>query len=123
MTDFWPTDLGALAMRTPLSILREQASALGSKTQQLLKGEIDSTTTGDQFTHTLSVVAPALNMYRYELLKVWHDIFLYPLRARYQSGTTTQLANEEQFVEWLRVNLSSAATKKVLDALLVNLKK
>jgi hypothetical protein len=41
MTDLWPNDLGLVDIKSPLSILKEQASMLGQKTQMIVKAEVD----------------------------------------------------------------------------------
>jgi len=40
MSDLWPKDIGNTNLRAPVSILREQASLLGEKTQNLVKADV-----------------------------------------------------------------------------------
>ena len=40
MTDLWPTDFGTVTTRSPLTILKEQAALLGSKTKNIVKASV-----------------------------------------------------------------------------------
>lgn len=67
-------------MRTPYSILLEQAKALTEASDGLLVGEVERTTATDYFRNTLNVVVPELNNYSFEVLYVTHGIQLFPAR-------------------------------------------
>lgn len=45
MVDLWPADIGEPNIRTPVSILREQASLLGEKTNNIVEGQVAEITT------------------------------------------------------------------------------
>jgi hypothetical protein len=79
MIDLWPEQLEDTEIRSPVSILREQATLLGSKTNNLVQAdvEIGNTATGN-FLYHFFIVAPTLNNYHYRLFSVEHDIALYP---------------------------------------------
>jgi hypothetical protein len=76
------TNSGILAEeQPPVTILRQQAPRLGEQTKNLVEGEVETTPTDlKRFQrHTFFLVAPALNFYRYPLLKVEHSATqLYP---------------------------------------------
>ena len=40
MNDLWAEDIGVTTVKTPVAILKEQASLLGNKTQNLVIGEV-----------------------------------------------------------------------------------
>jgi hypothetical protein len=110
--DFWG-DIEPTEIRTPVSILREQAALLGGKTGYLIEGKVDTAVSGGMFRHSLSLVVPTLDNYEYELLKVRHGVELYPVTAGQQD-----LKTESEFTNWLRQRLSSAETRKVIGNLL-----
>jgi hypothetical protein len=113
--DFWG-DIGPAQIRTPASILREQASLLGEKTHNLIEGKVATSNNGAFFFQTMFLVAPALNNYHYELLKVRHEIQLYPVVDVTNPGKP--LKSEAEFVDWLRAKLSSLETRRIIEALL-----
>ena len=73
--DLWPTSELKSAVLTPIVILRTQATLLGQKTQGLLMGDVRVTTSEKgQLTLSFTVIAPAVNNYRYNLLSVQHTV-------------------------------------------------
>ncbi len=40
MTDLWPETIGTVRVKSPVAILREQASLLGQKTQNLVQAQV-----------------------------------------------------------------------------------
>ncbi len=116
--DLWPSDISVLPdIPTPLSILREKASLLGEKTNNLVEAEVRSHgNKSDQFVHTFFLVAPALDNYRYPLLTVTHKIELYPLTISF-SGLGIQVNNPDQFTDELRKIFADEKTKSVIQVL------
>jgi hypothetical protein len=112
-TDFWG-EIGTTDIRTPLSILREQAAALGPRTKNIVEAKVETTVIGGYFVHSFSLVVPSLDNYKYELFDVRHEPDLYPVRV----DTFTDLANEDAFKTWLRERLSSERTRKIVNNLL-----
>jgi hypothetical protein len=126
--DLWPSDLGLETIVTPVSILRTQANLLGERTRGMLVGEVQTWTTGDIVRHALNVVVPALDNYKYTLLKVHHPVMLYPvfvdeepvpygrIRMISQIGTPDGFAlkDEDALREWLRETLARQETKQIL---------
>ena len=111
--DFWG-DLQATEVRTPLSILREQASMLGPKTNHLLEARVDSDVSNGTFYHRFTLVVPALDNYTYQLFVIEHGIDLYPVK---ELGDPQRLNDEAEFTEWLRQRLTSPQTRKILSNL------
>ena len=118
-TDLWG-DLAPAEVRTPLSIMREQAALLGTKTQNLVEAVVSTVVVGEEFTHYFNLVVPALSNYAYQLFVVSHRIDLYPLTVR--NPEFRQLENEHEFVEWLGRTLSSIETRKIISNLLAQVK-
>jgi hypothetical protein len=121
--DFWP-DLTASAVRTPASILKTQAAALSKKTHGLLGGEVDTWTYKDSIYHRFYVVVPALENYRYSLMRVHHGPTLYPVIVDEDpvDGDRGMLAHdfkdEEAFRAWLRESFNRVETRRILESLL-----
>src|ERR1017187_5577244 len=118
--DLWGEIVPA-AVRTPLAVLREQAALLGPKTRNLIEATV--TTSRDRFedvfAHHFNLVVPTLDNYTYELFRVTHGITLYPVVIPGGASTLAQpLRSEEEFLDWLRQELSSPKTKGIISNLL-----
>jgi|SRR5580704_11457978 hypothetical protein len=113
LTDLWGDLNTAELVPTPVSILKEQAALLGKKTGNLIEARVETSFSGDGFSHRLLLVAPALDGYTYELLKFYHRAELYPVFA-----AGMQLENEEFFKKWLGTKLSSPETHQIITNLL-----
>jgi hypothetical protein len=131
--DLWP-DITPAAIVTPASILKTQATALSRKTNGLLQAEVDSSAFGDNISHRLVLVVPALENYRYSLLRIRQKVTaVYPvyvdegpiealdekrLTKLKSDAAPPQLPDEASFHDWLRNALASAETKRILESLL-----
>jgi hypothetical protein len=139
--DLWPQDIDVKSVVPPVVILREQASLLAERTRGLVRGEVESAETPAdeleeyvadalkpenriEFTHTLLLVAPALENYRYALLSVKHDFQPYPCKATFHpnpslsTATEPDVSGEQEFVSWLKHVLASRETRRVIQALI-----
>jgi len=65
-------------INTPKRILQEQAQILADATQHLLVGDVRATGQGDSIIVSLNIVAPTLNNYRVNIVRVKHDALAYP---------------------------------------------
>ena len=115
-TDLWGEIDTEGPSSTPLSILREQASLLGQKTGNVIEAKVETLTISNTFVHKLLLVAPALNNYTFELLKIIQPIQLYPVST--PASKDLRLDDEESFVKWLREQLSSDETHRIITNLL-----
>ncbi len=121
--DLWP-DLSPAAVRTPASILKTQATALSIKTKGLLGGEVETWTYKDLIYHRLYIVVPALDNYRYSLLRIHHPPTLFPVSVDEEPDTgirdmlPMELKDEEQLQSWLKVCFNSRETRRVLESLM-----
>jgi hypothetical protein len=112
-TDFWG-EIQVSEIRTPASILREQAALLGPKTQNVIEARVETAVTADdKFAHAFYLVAPGLDNYRYRLLQITHPIGLYPVIS-----PPHVLKTEEEFTAWLHKKLSSDQTRRIVANLL-----
>lgn len=111
-------------IRTPLVILREQASLLGSKTNRLLEGEIEITRINpSDFVAKMNIVAPSLDGYSISVVSMYYGFDFYPLRLRdlllmkeYKSH------NESELITNLETILTSNEVRKIIKSLLLQIK-
>ena len=113
-TDFWG-DIAPAAVRTPVAILREQAALLGAKTKNLIEATVYTESVRGSFRHLLNLVVPGLDNYTYNLFAIDHGIDLYPVTVL---NRDLIFATEDAFIDWLREELSSDKTKKIVGNLL-----
>jgi hypothetical protein len=112
--DLWG-EIAPSVVRTPASILREQASLLGTKTNHTIEGQVETQISGGTFHHSFNLVVPALDNYSYELFKIRHEVSLYPVYVGYPDPDPE---DEESFLRWLAQKLSSPETKRIIGNLL-----
>jgi hypothetical protein len=145
MSDLWPKDLPTMTMTSPVTILREQASLLGTKTRNIVKAEVrrynpspvpvsrhvasakPSAAAQEPFCFSFNLVAPVLGNYTYRLFTVAYDVNRY--RATISSDYDIaqeefayqgelDVSNDAEFKECLSRILGSQNTLKVITALL-----
>ena len=115
-TDFWGEIVPAQE-RTPLAILREQASLLGTKTKNLVEATVDTSVDArGRFVHRFTLVVPSLSSYKYELFRIEHGVAIYPIHT--SEPPALGLETEQEFTDWLHRKLSSAETKRIIANLL-----
>jgi len=118
-----PADLAPAVERTPLAILKEQATQLGTRTKNLLEGRVTTRMykQGEDalFVHTFSIAAPTLDGYTYRLLEVKHGLDLYPLTVGFAPVFVEEdVTSEAAFIEYLRTVFASDQTRHVIGTLL-----
>ena len=125
--DLWPDFAPAEGELPPITILKEQASVLGLKLKNLIEADVETGTSDYQrfLRHTLVLVAPVLDFYRYKLLEVEHSATeLYPVTIKASSGdpanpiSNSTAENQEEFKAALKDIFGSAETKRVIENLL-----
>ena len=118
-------------IRTPVIILREQATILTKLTNGLLEGVVTVRTASEQlfgskplkeFSGTLGIVAAALDGYMLLVLKVEYDLAIYPVTTidLLGGGAWEQKIchNEEELMTALGEILSSERVSKSISLLL-----
>ena len=137
--DYWGDFQVTDEQRTPVQILKEQASVLNEKVGHRIRASVATSALPDGtpklrsvppdgipiFRSTLDVTVPALNRYRLDIVTV-----TYPLREYYPLALSDDLAegeeaqvelpchNEEEFRNKLHQILSSTRTTDTLNSLL-----
>jgi hypothetical protein len=110
-----------LELRTPVSILKEQAEYLSSQTSGLLLGQISTTGTSDnRMISDLKIITPSLNRYTYNLLSYMHPVaFLYPgVLFSHLHDARIEIENEDNFMNQLSIIISSEETLRLISSLL-----
>jgi hypothetical protein len=88
-------------------------------TKGVLEGYVSTSKSGQSLTHTLAIIAPALNQYIFLVLTVNHRLEVYPATVRNEmAGEDREVQNEEQLTAAVREILSSERVKSVVAGLL-----
>jgi hypothetical protein len=119
--DLWPDDILFLEQRAPVTILKDQAFALGKRTQNIVIADVRShqdVMGTRKFEHSFVIRAPSLN-YEYQLFSVTHDIELYPVQLFFEDFKEGRAfaGSEREFLRLLQEVLSSDKTRKVVAAI------
>src|ERR1700679_197947 len=106
-------------MRTPLAILREQASALTEETKASLVGKVTNYTVAGRagVEIKLELAVPAVNGYRYRVLSYRQPAELYPGVIEDADGRERPVADESDFIAGVEAVLASGKIARVLSAL------
>ncbi len=107
-------------LRTPLSILKEQAAALTDDTRGLLVGDVKTDEDLDGYLDlTLIIRVPSLNNYSYSVLTYTQPITLFPGTMRSNAFATSRtVKSEEEFMFNLKEALQSPAITMAVKGLL-----
>ena len=154
--NLWPDSVDVDAMVPPVVILRVQAALLGERTKGLVRAEVESTQhSSDKIddylenvvppetrvvhSHTLYLVAPALDNYHYSLLSVQYDFAPYPCQVAFHPNPEVlfhselrirdsmafqhefkgqmMITSEFEFGQWLQFALHRQETVRIIQAL------
>lgn len=131
--DLWGDLPKGKALRTPVTILKEQADALGRKTDNVLLARVRPVPLGVlarmDFSHgfapdtvlAFEIVAPALGRYTIRVLDMLYDLKAgnYPLILRDKLASQDyECESPEQFEDALQSILTSEKVRNVIQALL-----
>jgi hypothetical protein len=122
--DFWG-EIDLSGDRTPLVIMREQATLLAAKTKNVVEAKVATSVSRDFLHHSFSLIVPALDGYTYVLFNIRHAVDPYPVTVEaldaklFSQGPSFQmnLKDETEFTAWLHELLSSPRTKKIVATL------
>ena len=106
---------------TPTEILKKQAALLSDMTNGILQADVTvtvSTFTGE-FTLEMDIVAPAIDNYRYSVLRASHGIELFPVKVSpaWDSIEVTECNDEAEFEAALEQILSSEKITRIINLL------
>ena len=106
-------------LRTPVTVLKEQASALTDATEGILVGEVRTNpgSTQEQLQYSLEIVVPSLNQYRYRVITLVQPLGMYPLNILV-GNVSSRVSNEEELIKKLGEILGSERVQRVLASLI-----
>jgi len=112
-------DLSSLeTVRTPKTILEEQANLLTDATGGVLVGEVTGESQFGGFCYNLDVLVPALNRYSYTILTVKYSVDAYPVTLTASRPLVyEQCGNEEELMAAIEKILSSRDVRSALSTL------
>lgn len=110
-------------IRTPTQILKEQAAFLENMTKGVLQGDVTVRRSHNNFELELTIVAPAIDNYRYVVVSASHNLGMYPVSVvpgwdKYNTKQRVECANETEFESALETLLSSDQIRRVVTLLL-----
>lgn len=118
-SNLWGDLSNLKTIRTPKSILVEQADILNQVTQGVIRASVGSGQGSNTLSHSLVLVAPALANYTYTICTVQHSIEIYPCQLfSSASGGWEQCADEADFTTKLATILSSKKTRAIIESLI-----
>ena len=117
--DLWPDKLNLTEEETPLSILKAQAEALSDRTRHAVSGWVETIVRGHvRYQHEFSILAPVLGTQaKVPILQLSHPLLdLLPVRCDllFQNPETFQAQTMQELKEWLRTQLASERTMKIV---------
>jgi hypothetical protein len=125
--DLWPGTFGPADEVSPMGILREQAALLASKTNKLVRAEVEDTTLyrdGDAFGPKLSarfvLVAPALGGYRYILFQISYPVVLYPVEISNMPAPpySREARSSDEFRALLPEIFKASETQRIISSMM-----
>ena len=127
--DLWGEIPVEIEIKLPVTILKEQASILGERTNKILEAKVNSLATSDNVTvgYSFNIIAPAVNNYKFTVFHITHPaVFIYPISFRFQAAVgnwaAVDCSDETQFTDKLREVLSSEVVHKAIAALIAQSK-
>lgn len=107
-------------IKSPVAILNEQTQLLEQLTNGLLTGRTARVSNDpNQFMFDFSINAPSLNNYSYTVLRIAHDIGLYPVNLiDLKQGASVRCNDVSEFETELGKIFSSPEIQRVITGLL-----
>jgi len=121
--NLWPDSITRPRIRAPITILKEQASLLGQRTQNIVIAEVNPVPRNyEQLVYAFSLVAPALGNYRVLLFSVVHSmITVYPLtiiRDYLAPPPQQTIPDEREFLKVLKALFNDRRTIQAIESML-----
>lgn len=108
------------AIKTPLSVLREQGEALAEQTNGILLGYVDTTNaSNNSILISMYIIVPTMNRYTIKLLSYYQPLALYPGRFLDEvSNIAYDVSNEGEFNLVLKKIITSDKVVSIISSLL-----
>lgn len=100
MIDLWPDNVDKPTIKAPVSILREQATLLGQKTNNVVEATVERVesvwwASVDELKYAFLIVAPLLQGYRYRLFIMAHSLEFYPIKMVLETNIYREILQKE----------------------------
>lgn len=133
MESLWPEEIANIEqIKSPVSILKEQASSLGKITKNILVGELTQVPVNSPYSsYRFNILAPSLRNYRYSLFEVTYNILeIYPVTIKldqeifnelypnYSRQIDPAISNESELIDMLKKIFHSDKVKQILKSLM-----
>lgn len=116
--DLWGDLPFELDLRTPLSILREQADLLNDKAQHVIEADLDIRAGSRRIEFDFDLKAPALGNYIFTAFTVRHPITIYPVQiSSHINETEYTCNNEDELIGNIREILTSNEMRRIIASL------
>ena len=121
--NLWPADFDVVLDKTPISILREQALALGARTANVVVGKVQMVMPPPgKFRLAFNLYCAPLG-YQMTLFVVEHEVALYPAIISGDGMPDQFHANDpDEFTASLKKVFSQDRTKKIIASLIAQSK-
>ncbi len=105
-------------LRTPHEIIEEQGQMLSEMTKGTLELKVERKQSNTVFNYDVYIALPAMQ-YKQRILRLMHDIKLYPANLYDEQGTNEyRCKNQEEFEANLGAILSANETKVIISGLM-----
>jgi len=111
-------------VKTPTSILKEQAALLKEKTNALLEGRVEAgrDITGQDIAR-LDIVVPIMDNYSVTIVRIVHGLEFYPVKVLDEpTGVWSRASSEPEFKEHLKIIFRSDKVQNIIKVLLQRIK-
>ena len=108
-------------IESPTSILKTQSRILTEKTDYSLQGRVVSSSDGETMFAEFSIRAHSLNNFEIALVRITHDLFMYPVVLTDLLRTDEEpkdCLDADAFKQELSIILQSKRVKRVISSLL-----
>ena len=121
----WPEFSLDVSVRSPKTVLDEQAKFLANGTKNVLTAGIRTFTPNDGYqTYQFSIIAPSLSNFNYTLLRINQKSILEPYPCELISASIEELndwtviLSEDELSKYLKLIFNHESTQKVINALI-----
>lgn len=116
--NLWPDFSLEEIVRSPKTILEEQAQFLAKGTKNILTANVRTETfDNDEIRNIFQLIAPKLDGYKYTLFTVTQKS-IHPFPCKLDGEKSYSIQNEENLVEKLKSIFSSNETKEIINILI-----
>src|SRR6266850_7824117 len=108
----------------PVAVLREQAQLLSAATDGVVQGDVQKESSGQTMIYRLRATVPVLDYYAVELVRVAHEVTVYPCKVRSDyveipSPHYYDCANRDELEDRLAAILADDTIQEIVASLIV----